>query len=342
MTKNLGKRATTTTAGAPLTGGHARFDLTVEEKLSTSNSALIASLELRRKRVPSEWKDRLSARSFTVEQFQVTMNMLEENPNEEPGEKKALAAALLSDEAPGKERAKDAAPLPHDTHSDKQTLSDVGQPSAQKHGARARKHFNDLFTFSSFQAPCVEAEQPTNEEHANGDEWCSRCQLSPIGLASSGGNGATRGRVITARATAARPVAAPSSGGNGATRGRVIAARATAARPVAAPSSGGNGAIGDSGGSSGGNRAMGDSSGSSGGNRAMGDSSGSSGGNGAIGDSSSASKRSRPSHSGQCISRSANSSSVSKFSASYSSSAREISSTYGQDQPQPFWNRAKD
>ena len=94
MTKNSGKRTTTSTAGAPLTGGHARFDATAEEKLSASNSALIASLELGRKRIPSEWKDRLSAR--TVEEFQVAMNMLEENPNEEPGEELASLACATT------------------------------------------------------------------------------------------------------------------------------------------------------------------------------------------------------------------------------------------------------
>ena len=113
MIKNLGKHTSTSTAGAPLTGGHARFDTTAEEKLSASHSALIVSLELCRKRIPSEWKDRPNAR--TVEEFQVAMNMLEENPNEEPGEEQAIAAAPFSDEASGKERAIDAAPLPHDT-----------------------------------------------------------------------------------------------------------------------------------------------------------------------------------------------------------------------------------
>jgi len=355
LTKNPGKRTTTSTAGAPLTGGHARFDITAEEKFSASNSALIVSLELCRKRIPSEWKDRLSAR--TVEEFQVAMNMLEENPNEEPGEEQAIAAAPFSDEASGKERAIDAAPLPHDTQGGEKTLSDTGQPSARKHGARARKHgarkhTNDLFTFSSFLAACVEEEQPANEEHANDDEWygtandssmalaftcrhneaeepssfdissdlgalraepspdlpcrCSRCQLSPTGRGSSSGNGATSD-------------SSDSSSGNGATR------------DSRSGSSGGNGATRDSSGSSGGNGAIGDSSGSSGGNGAIGDRSGSSGSNKAVGDSS-ASMRSSPSHSGRCNNRSANGSGASKFSASYSSSAREISSTYGQDQ----------
>jgi len=63
MTNNPGKRTTTSTAGAPFTGGHARFDMTAEVKLSASQSVLIASLELCRKIIPSEWKDRLSART---------------------------------------------------------------------------------------------------------------------------------------------------------------------------------------------------------------------------------------------------------------------------------------
>jgi len=351
LTKNPGKRTTTSTAGAPLTGGHARFDITAEEKFSASNSALIVSLELCRKRIPSEWKDRLSAR--TVEEFQVAMNMLEENPNEEPGEEQAIAAAPFSDEASGKERAIDAAPLPHDTQGGEKTLSDTGQPSARKHGARARKHgarkhTNDLFTFSSFLAACVEEEQPANEEHANDDEWYGTANDSSMALAFtcrhneaeepssfdiSSDLGALRAEPspdLPCRCSRCQlsPTGRGSSSGNGATRD-------------SSGSSGGNRAIGDISGSSGGNRAIGDISGSSGGNRAIGDSSGSnggneaiegsSGGNRAIGDSS-ASMRSSPSHSGRCNNRSANGSGASKFSASYSSSAREISSTCGQDQ----------
>ena len=124
---NLATCTTTSTAGAPLTGGHARFDTTAE-KLSASHSALIASLELCRKRIPSEWKDRLSARSLTVEEFQVAMNMLEENPNEEPGEEQAIAAAPLSEEAPGMERAIDAAPLLHGTLGEEHTISAASLP----------------------------------------------------------------------------------------------------------------------------------------------------------------------------------------------------------------------
>jgi len=106
--------------------------------MSASQSVLIASLELCRKRIPSEWKDQLSARSLTVEEFQVAMNMLKENPNEEPGED--IAVAPFSDEAPGKEQGIDDASLLNDTQGGEKTLSDAGQPSARKHGARARKY----------------------------------------------------------------------------------------------------------------------------------------------------------------------------------------------------------
>ena len=147
MTHNPGKRTSTRGAGAPLAGGHTRCEINAEENWSAAHSALIASFELCRNGIPSKWKDRLSAQGLTMQPFKVSveianalingapettateafneyskalldqfaeyiakvMKMLEENPNEEPGEEQAIAAALLPDEALGAGHATDAA-----------------------------------------------------------------------------------------------------------------------------------------------------------------------------------------------------------------------------------------
>ena len=97
--------------------------------------------------------------------------MLEENPNEEPGGEQAKAAAPFSNEAPGKERALDAAPLPRGSLGDKQTLGDAGQPSARKHGARARKHGAQPGSSFCWNWVFVPNAKPT------------KCALSSVGLA---------------------------------------------------------------------------------------------------------------------------------------------------------------
>ena len=64
---------------------------------------------------------------------------------------------------------------------DEQTSGDAGHQHARKYGAR--EHTNDLFTFSSFLAACVEDEEPTNEEHANDDDWYGTTNASGMALA---------------------------------------------------------------------------------------------------------------------------------------------------------------
>ena len=130
-------------------GGHTRCEINAEENWSAAHSALIASFELCRNGIPSKWKDRLSAQGLTMQPFKVSveianalingapettateafneyskalldqfaeyiakvMKMLEENPNEEPGEEQATDAALLPNEALGEGHATDAALL---------------------------------------------------------------------------------------------------------------------------------------------------------------------------------------------------------------------------------------
>ena len=51
------------------------------------------------------------------------MNMLEENPNEEPGEEHTIAAAPLPGEAQGEEQAIAAAPLPGEAQGEEHTIA---------------------------------------------------------------------------------------------------------------------------------------------------------------------------------------------------------------------------
>ena len=239
MTQNRGKRTSTRNAGAPLAGGHTRRKSTAEENLSAAHSALIASFELCRKGVPSEWKDRLSAQGLTVQPFKVSveianalineppetaaaevlreysedlldqfakyiakvaMKMLEENPNEEPaGEEQAIAAALLPYVALGEGHAIAAAPLPGEALGEEQLM-------VVPDGNRANTDCSDSSGGNGATLVLSDSSRSTRSTKASSNSRSASTD-------SSGGNGAS------AESSGSNSSASDSTGDDGVTGG---------------------------------------------------------------------------------------------------------------------------